>query len=199
MNYDKLYQLAEEYFNGESSVAEEKELRYFLLHEDIPDDLLPLKSQFIAYQQFNKAVLTENFDEKFWNAVSSNKQEAFESRRAVSIFSRDNKSFYYLLSGVAASLLILLTIWTTTDIFKIKNTLNQYNNPALAYQQATDALSILAVNFDKGLSQTQRVAQPLNTSLKMLNNVGMVNRGLESLQPVSKINKMEIIKYNNNH
>jgi len=199
MNYDKLYQLAENYFNGESSVAEEKELRYFLLHEDISDDLLPLKSQFLAYQQFNEAGLNDNFDKAFWEAVEKNKQKVFSDTRPAHIHSSRKRNLYYLLSGVAATLVVLLTIWTTTDIFKIKNTLDQYNNPALAYQQATDALSILAVNFDKGLSQTQRVAQPLNTSLKMLNNVGMVNRGLESLQPVSKINKMEIIKYNNNH
>jgi len=161
--------------------------------------LLPLKSQFLAYQQLNKAGLNDDFDKTFWEAVEKNKQEAFGDTRPAHIHSYNKRNLYYLLSGVAATLVVLLTIWTTTDIFKIKNTVNQYNNPALAYQQATDALSILAVNFDKGLSQAQRTAQPLNTSLKMLNHVGMVNKGLECLQPVSKINNMEIIKYNNNH
>jgi len=199
MNYDRLYQLVDKYLNGASSVVEEKELKYYLLHEDVPEDLLPLKSQFLVYQESAKTDLTDTFEQAFWEAVNNNDKTVTEDSYSVATFFGNKRSLYYLLSGVAATLLILLTVYTTTDIFNIKRTINQYNNPALAYQQATDALSLLAINFDRGLSKTQQAARPLNTSLKMLDNVGMVNKGLESLQPVNKINNMEIIKYNNNH
>ena len=199
MNYDRLYQLVDKYLNGESSMMEEKELKYYLLHEDIPEDLLPLKSQFVAYQEFTETGLNDTFEQTFWETANSNNNNALVDNHTVSTSFGNKHSLYYLLSGIAATLLILLTIYTATDIFKIKRTINQYNNPALAYRQATDALSVLAINFDKGLAKTRQAAKPLNTSLKMLDNVRMVNKGLESLQPVSKINNMEIIKYNNNH
>jgi len=199
MNYDRLYQLVDKYLNGKSSVVEEKELKYYLLHEDIPEDLLPLKSQFVAYQEVAETGLNDTFEQTFWEAVNSDDKDSTDVNHTVGTSFGNKHGLYYLLSGIAATLLILLTIWTTTDIFKIKKTINQHNNPAMAYRQATDALSVLAINFDKGLSKTRQVAKPLNTSLKMLDNVGMVNKGLESLRPVSKINNMEIIKFNNNH
>ncbi len=199
MNYDRLYQLVDKYLNGASSVVEEQELQYYLLHEDVPENLLPLKSQFLAFQEFSKTGLSNTFEQSFWEAVNTDIKTVTDDSHSVGTSFGNKRSFYYLLSGVAATLLILLTIWTTTDIFKIKHPINQYNNPALAYRQATDALSLLAINFDKGLSKTQQAAKPLNTSLKMLDNVGMINKGLESLQPMSKIDNMEIIKYNNNH
>ncbi len=199
MNYDRLYQLVDKYLNGMSSVTEEQEIKYYLLHEDIPEDLMPLKSQFLAYQKSAKSTLNETFEQNFWELVARKDELANVENDPREVGFGKHRGLYYTLVGVAATLLILLTVWTTSDVFNIKHTLNNYNNPALAYQQATDALSVLAINFDKGLAQTREVAKPLNTSLKMLDKVGVVNKGMESLQPVAMIDNIGIIKYNNNH
>jgi len=195
MNWDKVYLLADKYFNGESSVAEEKELRYYLLHEDIPDDMLELKSQFLAYRDFSDVILDKKFEQNLWEAI--NKSET--ATAAGKALGGNKHPLSYWITGVAAALLILLTVWITTDIFKAKSAIVQNNNPALAYRQVAGALSLLAVNFDKGLAQTQMVAKPLNTSFDLFGNVEMVNKGIESLEPVNKISNLEIIKYNNNH
>ncbi len=197
MNYDRLNRLAEKYLDGTSSVAEEKELKYYLLNEEVPEDLLPLKSQFLALNEFTETELSFDFENKFWETVRQNKLDDISSNHPVKESGQNSWNIYNLVTGIAAALAIVLTVWMTTDIFNIKKTIHQNNNPAIAYQQATDALTLLAVNFDKGISQTQQAARPLNTGLKMLNKVSIVNRGVESLQPVNNISKMKIIKYNN--
>ncbi len=197
MNYDRLNRLVDKYLDGSSSVAEEKELKYYLLNEDVPEELLPLKSQFSAFDEFAETKLTLDFENRFWEAVHQKKPNNVSLNQSVKGGGQNRWNIYSLVTGIAAALAIVLTVWMTTDIFNIKKSVNQNNNPAIAYQQATDALTLLAVTFDKGISQTQQAARPLNTGLKMLNNVSMVNRGVESLQPVNNISKMKIINYNN--
>ncbi len=197
MNYDRLNRLVEKYLGGTSSIAEEKELKYYFLNEEVPENLLSLKSQFLAFDEFAETELSLDFENEFWEAVHQKRPDNISLNQPEKGGGQNRWNIYSLVTGIAAALAIVLTIWMTTDIFNIKKAVNQNNNPALAYQQATDALTLLAVNFDKGISQTQQAARPLNTGFKMLNNVSLVNKGVESLQPVNNISKMKIINYNN--
>ncbi len=197
MNYDRLNRLVEKYLGGTSSIAEEKELKYYFLNEEVPENLLSLKSQFLAFDEFAETELSLDFENEFWEAVHQKRPDNISLNQPEKGGGQNRWNIYSLVTGIAAALAIVLTIWMTTDIFNIKKAVNQNNNPALAYQQATDALTLLAVNFDKGISQTQQAVRPLNTGFKMLNNVSLVNKGVESLQPVNNISKMKIIKFNN--
>ncbi len=198
MNYDRVYWLAERYWAGNTSVEEENELRDFLLQKEVPADLLSLKSQFLAYNELSGIRISDDFEQKLFSAVETAGVTEDEENQTEKTLQVNRKRLFYWVSAVAASLIILLTVWATTGIFN-KNTSLYQNNKALAYKQAAAALSVLAVNFDKGLSQTQQAAKPLNMGIKMLNNVGMVNKGIENLKPINKISNLEIIKYNHNH
>jgi len=197
MNYDNIYTLIEKYFDGETSIKEEETLKtFFQDSKDIPHELIRVKSHFVALNMLASENLDESFDNKILETVTGK----------TSIVDADNNTkmrkqvikhpFSYFISAVAASILILLTIWSTTDLLKIKKLPIKNNNTALAYKQATEALSILSKNFDYGLSQTQQLAEPLNKSINMLNNIGKVNKSIESLQPIGNLSNMEIIKYN---
>ena len=197
MSYDKIDLLLEKYFNGETSLEEEKELKeFFLTSENIPEELIQLKNQFLALEEFSSIELDNTFDQKILETISAN--DADNKTRFLTHEEEPAKkrSISYIWATLAASVLILLSIWTSINHFQNKHTLNQYNNPELAYQEVSNALGILAVNFDKGLSKTQQAAQPLNRGLYALGNVEKVGKGLESLKPVSKLEKMEIIKNN---
>lgn len=196
MNYDNIYILLEKYFNGESSVKEEETLKtFFQTYTEVPEELLPLKSQFEALNTLSSEKLDESFDNKILEAI-------VEKPSHIAVKSTNRKTrlikhpLSFGISAVAASLLLLLTIWTTTNIFTNKAIDAKNGNLTLNYQQATDALSLLAINFDRGLNQTRNVAKPLNKSIDMLGNIEKVNKSIETLEPLSNLSNMEIIKNN---
>jgi len=197
MSYDKIDLLLEKYFNGETSLEEEKELKeFFLTSKDIPEELVQLKNQFFALDELAAVELDNTFDQKILESISAN-----DADNKTRFLSREEKpvkrhTISYAWATLAASVLILLSVWTSINHFQNKHALNQLNNPELAYQEVSNALGILAVNFDKGLSKTQQAAQPLNRGLYALGNVEKVGIGVETLKPVSKLEKMEIIKNN---
>ena len=200
MSYDKIDLLLEKYFNGETSLQEEKELKeFFLTSEDIPEELVQLKNQFFALDEFASIELDNAFEQKILETISEN-----DTENKTRLLTREEKpvrkhTFSYTWATIAASILILLSVWTSINHFQNKQILNQYNNPELAYQEVSNALSILAVNFDKGLSKTKQAAQPLNRGLYALGNIEKVGKGIESLKPVSKLKRMEIINNNKYH
>ncbi len=196
MSYDKINIMLERYFNGESSLEDEKVIKEFLFNtDDLPEELQLLKNQFVVFEELSGEALDDSFDQKIMGAIS-------EDNLGGPVLQQDEVGkvrkhrFSYIVTALAASVLILLAIWTSIDMFNGKKAVLSNQAKALAYQQATDALSVLAVNFDKGLSQTQKVSKPLNKSFKMLDKMEMVNRGIESLEPVNKVSNVEIIKYN---
>jgi len=196
MNYDKIYILIEKYFNGESSLKEEAVLKtFFQTNADIPEELVTLKNQFAALNTLSSEKLDESFDNKILEAI-------VEKPSHIAVKSTNRKTrlikhpLSFGISAVAASLLLLLTIWTTTNIFNNKTIDSKNGNLTLDYQQATDALSLLAINFDRGLNQTRQAAKPLNKSIDMLGNIEKVNKSIETLEPLSNLSNMEIIKNN---
>jgi len=196
MNYDKLYILIEKYFNGESSVKEEAELKTFFQNTtEVPEELVPIKNQFAALNALSSEKLDESFDNKILEAIAEKPSHlAVNSTNRTTRLIKHPLSFG--LSAVAASLLLLFTIWTTTNIFNSKATDTKSSNLTLNYQQATDALSLLAINFDHGLNQTRQAAKPLNKGIDMLSNIGEVNKSIETLEPLRNLSNMEIIKNN---
>ena len=52
MSYDKINIMLERYFNGESSLEDEKVIKEFLFYtDDLPEELQLLKSQFVAFRE----------------------------------------------------------------------------------------------------------------------------------------------------
>ena len=183
MSYDKIDLLLEKYFNGETSLEEEKELKeFFLTSKDIPEELVQLKNQFFALDELAAVELDNSFDQKILDSISAD--DADNKTRFLTLEKKPVKkhTISYAWATLAASVLILLSVWTSINHFQNKHALNQLNNPELAYQEVSNALGILAVNFDKGLSKTQQAAQPLNRGLYALGNVEKVGIGVETLK-----------------
>jgi len=70
LDYKYIEQLLEEYFNGETSVEEEKILRTFFCQEEIPESLAQYRDLFIYEQSEPKAdCLGADFDEKMLKMI----------------------------------------------------------------------------------------------------------------------------------
>lgn len=62
MNTEKIEQLLEKYFEGETSLEEEKQLRTFFRKEDIPDRLKSYREQFESILEFSRSEPGQGFD-----------------------------------------------------------------------------------------------------------------------------------------
>lgn len=98
MNIDELLN---RYFEGETSVAEERELRRYFATEDVRDDLKAYRPMF-AY--FDEEIAAEkDMAADIWQELAP---ETVQPRR----FQLDRRKSLYMISAVAASVLALLAV-----------------------------------------------------------------------------------------
>jgi len=91
MDYNKIKNLLEEYFNGNSSLLEEKTLReYFLQNKNIPADLEYARQMFLHFK--NESVI--KFDK-----TAKNNTRGINTQRIIRI------------SGIAAGILISWSLY----------------------------------------------------------------------------------------
>ena len=100
--------LIEKYYAGETSQDEEKELKAYLLEGGMPEAHLELKEQFEIMDLMSKEQLSDDFDTKLMESIIGEKKKS--------------KAFIgsFWVSGIAATILLLITIWFGTDLLKPK-------------------------------------------------------------------------------
>lgn len=75
MDYKYINQLLERYWNGETSLEEEKILRTFFSQDDVPADLLKYKELFVyEYLQEKEEMLSEDFDSRLLSTIAKMEQ-----------------------------------------------------------------------------------------------------------------------------
>lgn len=84
LDYKYIEQLLEAYFNGETTVEEEKILRTFFHQEDVPENLVQYRDLFI-YEQSEPEVdcLGADFDEKMMKMIDA--QDSTDSMKVVKL------------------------------------------------------------------------------------------------------------------
>lgn len=137
MNTREIEILLDKYFEGETSLDEERRLKAFFSSKDVPEHLLKHR-QIFSY--FN-----ESGTETMKNFAPAIKLDLKPSR------------FYYI-SGIAAGILLLIGLFFTFqhDVFNKKmNNANQHQE--MAFNQAREALLMVSVGLNTGLDQVQRL------------------------------------------
>lgn len=135
MEFDRMEALLEKYFEGETSIAEEKELRDYFSSSDVAPHLeqyRPLFAYFI---------------------------KAKEQKLATSVSLVTKKSKKVLLS-IAASVAVLIgvgtyTYFNTADMVNESEELGTYDNPQEAFDATQKALAMLSENVNVGVEGVQ--------------------------------------------
>ena len=139
MELDKIETLIEKYFDGETSITEEKQLKDYFSSPDVAQHLDHYKPMFGYF--------------------SSAKQQRFEPIVPQFPKARNPKRKLAWLS-VAASVVVLFGAGIT--YFNYENTapsddLGTYDNPEVAFRETQKALSLLSTNVNTGIESVQYI------------------------------------------
>ena len=154
MDYKYIEQLLEQYWQCETSLKEESELRAFFNEEEVPAHLLRYKDLF-AYQQNQQEIgLGKDFDARILAKVEAPVVKA----KRLTLVGR-----FMPLFKAAAVIVLMLSLGNVVqrsffpgdeldynyDTYK-----DTYNDPEVAYKQVTSALMMLSDGINKSKDQS---------------------------------------------
>ncbi|MEN8225330.1 MAG: hypothetical protein ABFS05_08220, partial [Bacteroidota bacterium] len=83
MNSHRTEKILEKYFQGETSLSEERMLREFFRQEELPAHLSELKDQFLLFDAEAEETLPDDFDNELFEAIGIKERQSRASKRAV--------------------------------------------------------------------------------------------------------------------
>jgi hypothetical protein len=169
MNIKEIEDLLKKYYEGETSLSDERSLKAFFMQPDVPDHLKPHQS---VFRFFNEEAGVQLEEEKLEQSLLR-KIELYKADTAVSHAHPGKKRLYYL-TGIAAGIFMVISL-----VFVIRNEIRhrqavalQNNRSEIAYTQARQALLMVSVGLNTGIDAARR----LNTLDKAVEQIQLVNK-----------------------
>ncbi|MEI7499148.1 MAG: hypothetical protein WCK84_01765 [Bacteroidota bacterium] len=169
MNTSEIEVLLEKYYEGNTTLHEEKLLREYFLKADLPETLKSHQKMFGFFaEESHKEIPDPEFDQKITNLIS-------EAHFTVPVKSMNqHRNRFVFITSIAASILILIGLFFTLrhDFLRKETPIQFTANQELAFTEANEALMIFSSNFNAGLKQMEH----LNMVNKAMNNLQLFNR-----------------------
>jgi len=186
MDLKKIEVLLKKYYNGETSIGEEKLLHDFFNKYEVPDYLKPDQELFSYYStaQKNEEIKDIDLEQKILQAIDQVEEKPEVNRK---------KRYLILTTGIAASIILFIGIYFlftersifTTPVAEFKDT---YDDPVLAYNETKKALLLISEKFNTGTDELQNISK-INIVMKDLSKMAKLNEGIDKLSNISKLNK----------
>jgi len=178
MNSQKIEKILEKYFHGDTSLTEERTLREFFRQEELPAHLAELKDQFCMFDEASEEVLPDDFNDSLFEAISEKERSSKASRRSV----------IYYVSGVAATVLILITVFFRFEPFSGGSTYSDQEADQ-AFQQASRIFGLVSDKVNKSTIPLEKVAR-FDEGMSNLNTVKKFDDGVKKTTPVSRFKQI---------
>jgi len=194
MNTTEIKILLDKYFDGETSLNEERILKNYFASDHADDTLKKHAHMFAFFKTESKVEPAGTLEDKIFDSLDTFTNSPFYKR----------KTFWIYFSGIAASVLFVLTLIIETKYhttlknsvaetsFTRQDALLAYNRTKIAlgyvsekYTTATDPLSEVDKfsNSTIAITHLEKIEDELN---KINSNVNKMSRGVDNLQKLSK-------------
>lgn len=178
MELNKIRQLLEKYYEGDTSPAEESLLIDYFRNNVVPDDLKTDQELFrYVLAERTAEPTSNNLEDRLVTLIDN---EANKEKRRAKTF------LLYKISSVAAGIAIMAIMYLT--IFN-KNekptTADTYQDPRMAYEEVKRTLLYISQNLNHGTDQLSHVSK-LNQGFNGLSAFSSFNSGMKDLELVSK-------------
>ncbi|EKT4550304.1 conserved hypothetical protein [Flavobacterium psychrophilum] len=145
MEFNKIEILIEKYFQGETSIADENDLRSYFLSQDIAPHLQRYKAMFRYFAQTKKQEFA---------------QETLQIAKKRKVMWRSVAASIVFLFGLATFFMI-----NTNKPVNKQHELGTYENPEIAFKETQKALALLSSNVNLGI-ESVRYVQEYETTKK---------------------------------
>lgn len=188
MKTQEIRDLLERYYEGKTSLYEEKTLKEYFQQEIVPEELLAEREVFMVFSESKRdEVLDEKFDDEIMKMIYSQTDKKATRTRLL-----------YIASSVAAG--IALLIGTFFFVFEYDNMLGSRNtfemaaihDPETALEETRKTLYMVSEIFNKGTGQLSSISK-FSDGTGSLMPLSKFNEGTTALQPLDKIYDVEQI------
>lgn len=165
----------QKYFEGESSLEDERILHDYFRSDETDEELLPYRDLFAGLKGMKNHEKQISEEDLMDFILENEHQEKTRYRKR-----------WQLVTGIAAVLLIaLLVVHYTNDKPKWKDT---YTDPDQAYATAVQTLRFVAGKYQEGIAQLQPVSK-LNQAVEPMNkSLDLLNKGFYEMRNLEKFN-----------
>ena len=164
METKKVKQLLQRYFNGESSLAEERLLENYFQSGNVANDLKKYEGFFGGMSELAENGRDENLEDEIMDFILKNEPKEKPKSRWL----------WQMVSGIAASIIIVISglLFFRQSEEQFKDT---FDNPETAYAYAEQTLGFVSSKYNKGLAalsnfdKLQTAAEPLQKGVRPVN------------------------------
>lgn len=164
MDLKQVEQLLSKYWEGETSLTEEKQLQQFFSYGEVPAHLLVYRDLFIAQEITLNPDLGLDFDREVLDKLDIN----------------ENSTRWNFLRIAAIGLILIVM---SIGLFKLDSTNTQpiaevdtFNDPEEALAETKKAFSMMAVAFNKGQQPVMNIAKLDKTNQKVAKAFGQTSQ-----------------------
>jgi len=191
MNTREIEILLDKYFEGESSLEEERVLKEFFNSGKVPEYLKEYAGMFGYFGMEAQESLNPDVEEQIIEKLDQGRQIAFYQ----------NRRFWYYFTGIAASVLFLFTFLYESEISGKFGFDKQYTQQEkqLAYLQVKQTLGYVSGKINRGFGPVQEMSKinagavPLielgkleKSLMRVNNNMDKMDRSVENMKKMSK-------------
>jgi len=183
MNLQEIEKLLERYFEGETTLSEEQKLRDYFTSGNVPVQWKSLEGYFnFIIQEQDQHIENPAFDDKVMSYIKENKLSRLADLR---------RPWIYWISGVAASILILIAVFVKFDPFS-SSIADTYKDPQTAYIEARKILLYVSAQLNKGTNTLEPVSviETGINELKPVATYSLATGEVTRLNEVENVNKM---------
>jgi hypothetical protein len=163
--------LLQRYFDGETSLEEEKILEEYFASEEVPDEFQSYKGLFAGLGELSESRHEADMGNEIMDYILE--QEFTQKNRY--------RGMWQMVTGIAAAIILvlggLLIYEQQRPAFK-----DTYSSPEEAYAQAQKTLHYISAKYNTGLSQLSKTRK-VNAAFAELKKVEVLNR---APKPLSK-------------
>lgn len=175
--------LIEKYYAGETSQEEEQELKVLLQSESLSEKYTELKEQFQLMEFMGEAQLPDDFDAKLMETIKASEQSSKP------IFGS------YWIPAIAATILLLITIWFGTDLLQPKAVYGNINDPELAFNETKKVLDEVSKKMNKAISPAKKTVDKVEGNVKQAGEIKQLNKALDKAKKIDKMdNASDLLK-----
>ena len=176
MELEEVKILLQRFFDGQTTEEEEKNLADFFRNQDVPAEMEVYREFFVATEELS-GLRFDGFEEDVMDHI-------LESEN------KEKKKYRWLWQSVTSAAAVLLLAVLLVNYNQNKNQFKDtYDDPDIAYAEATKTLRYMAGKYQKGMVQLRPIAKIDKASAPLKTSLRLVNKGFSEMDELTKMNE----------